>query len=82
MQTAENSLHRAVEKWLAPSATRPARVVRLCRSNVTGSRYVCIEAPRAGGTVVILFFRHDDGSWNVFPQQTRRPSMSAHRLAA
>jgi hypothetical protein len=81
MQTAENSLHCAVDKWLAPTEAHPARVVRLCRS-VTGSRYVCIEAWHSNGPIAIVFFRHDDGTWNVFPPPLRRPSMSAQRLAA
>ncbi|MDR5762461.1 hypothetical protein [Caballeronia sp. LZ035] len=82
MQTAANSLHWAVDKWLAPTSAHPARVVRLCRSQTTGARYVCIEAQHPGGPLAIIFFRHDDGTWNVFPPQTRRPSMSAQRLAA
>jgi hypothetical protein len=36
----------------------------------------------ANGPIAIIFFRHDDGTWNVFPPQARRPSMSAQRLAA
>jgi hypothetical protein len=56
--------------------------VRLCRSHVTGARYVCIEAEHPGGPLAIIFFRHDDGTWNVFPPQAKRPSMSAQRLAA
>jgi hypothetical protein len=82
MQTAANSLHWAVDKWLAPTRANPARVVRLCRSQSTGARYVCIEAPHPAGLLAIIFFRHDDGTWNVFPPQAKRPSMSAQRLAA
>jgi hypothetical protein len=82
MHTAEHSLHVAVDKWLAPSAAHPARVVRLCRSSVTGSRYVCIEAWHPNGPIALVFFKHDDGTWNVFPPALRRPSMSAQRLAA
>ncbi|WP_244816189.1 hypothetical protein [Caballeronia sp. Lep1P3] len=82
MQTAHHSLHGAVDKWLAPTFTHPARVARFCRSHVTGARYVCIEGWHDGGAIAIIFFRHDDGTWNVFPPQARRPSMSAARLAA
>jgi len=81
MQAFENSLHWAVDKWLAPTPTHPARVVQQCRSHVTGLRYVCIEAWHSGGSLAIIFFRHDDGTWNVFPPQVRRPSMNAARLA-
>lgn len=82
MQTAENSLHWAVDKWLAPTPAHPARIVQLCRSHSTGMRFVRIEAWHAGGSIAIIFFRHDDGTWNVFPPEGRRPSMSAARLAA
>jgi hypothetical protein len=82
MQTIANSLHWAVDKWLAPTSAHPARVVRLCRSSVTGARYVCIESMHPNGPIAIIFFRHDDGTWNVFPPQARRLAMSAQRLAA
>jgi hypothetical protein len=84
MQTlnADHSLHYAVDKWLAPTTAHPARVLRLCRSHVTGSRYVCIEAQHPNGPIAIVFFRHDDGTWNVFPPQGKRLAMDARRLAA
>jgi hypothetical protein len=82
MDNPENSLHWAVDKWLAPSPAHPARVVQLCRSHLTGMRFVRIEAWHAGGSIAIIFFRHEDGTWNVFPPQVRRLSMSPARLAA
>ncbi|VXC74740.1 conserved hypothetical protein [Burkholderia sp. 8Y] len=82
MQAPASSLHSAVDKWLAPTATRPARVAQLCRSHITGMRYVRVEAWHGGELIGIIFFRHDDGTWNVFPPQARRPSMNAARLAA
>jgi hypothetical protein len=45
-------------------------------------RYVRIEGWHGGALIDIIFFRHDDGTWNVFPPQARRPSMNAQRLAA
>ncbi|WP_175941572.1 hypothetical protein [Caballeronia sp. BCC1704] len=82
MQASANSLHSAVDKWLAPTVAHPARVAQLCRSHVTGMRYVRIEGWHGGTLIDIIFFRHDDGTWNVFPPQARRPSMNAQRLAA
>jgi hypothetical protein len=37
-----------------------------------------VEALRPGGLLSIFFFRHDDGSWNVFPPQAERPAMNGH----
>jgi hypothetical protein len=45
-------------------------------------RYVCVEAARPAGSLAIFFFRHDDGSWCVFPPATVRPAMRAERHAA
>jgi hypothetical protein len=82
MHPDQKSLHWAVDKWLAPTPAMPARVVRFCRTEITRARYVCVEALRPTGMLAIIFFRHDDGSWNVFPPQAKRPSMSIGRLAA
>ncbi|SMG55405.1 hypothetical protein [Paraburkholderia susongensis] len=80
MAAAEKTLHWAVDKWLAPTPSMPARVVRFCHR--TSQRYVCVEALKPEGLLSIFFFRHGDGSWNVFPPQARRPAMNGHRLAA
>ena len=60
----------------------PARVVRFCHSASAQQRYVCVEALRPGGLLSIFFFRHADGSWNVFPPQAERPAMNGYRRAA
>jgi hypothetical protein len=80
MVAAQKTLHWAVDKWLAPTPSMPARVVRFCHR--ASQRYVCVEALRPGGLLSIFFFRHDDGSWNVFPPQAERPAMNGHRRSA
>jgi hypothetical protein len=69
------SLRMLVEKWFAPTPVTPARLVRFSRSTPDQRRYVCVEAARPGGPFVIFFFRHDDGSWRVFPPAARSPMM-------
>ncbi|CAG4897515.1 hypothetical protein [Paraburkholderia saeva] len=81
MNAAEKSLHQAVDKWLAPTPAMPARVTRFCHG-LARRRYVCVEALRPGGLLSIIFFRHADGSWNVFPPSDVRPAMDGRRLAA
>ncbi len=81
MATAEKNLHWAVDKWLAPTPSMPARVVRFCHSASQHRRYVCVEALRPGGLLSIFFFRHDDGSWQVFPPEAVRMMMSPRRFA-
>jgi len=67
MNIAEKSLRFLVEKWLAPTATMRIRVVQSGRMGLHKRRYVRVEASAATGSRAIFFFRHDDGSWCVFP---------------
>ncbi|TCK33812.1 hypothetical protein B0G84_8137 [Paraburkholderia sp. BL8N3] len=71
------SLRVLVEKWLAPTPTIPARVGRLSRMTLDQRPYVCMKSLRPSSTLVIFFFRHDDGSWRVFPPAAPRLAMSA-----
>jgi hypothetical protein len=78
MSPTEMTLHGAIEKWLAPTLAMRAHVVRVRRAGRHG-RCVCVEAVLSGGLLSIFFFRHDDGSWNVYPPAQARPAMSAWR---
>ncbi|MGF6722009.1 hypothetical protein P3T43_001356 [Paraburkholderia sp. GAS41] len=82
MYTADKSLHWIVDKWLAPSLATPARVTRMRRAGSRRVRGVCVETSRPEGVLSIVFFRHDDGSWNVFPPAIGRPAMNACLQAA
>ena len=79
---AEKSLRFLVEKWLTPNLATPVRVIRFSRTLHNRRRYVCVEALRPKGSVAIFFFRHDDGTWRVFPPETVRPAMSTYQRAA
>jgi hypothetical protein len=80
MSPTEKTLHWAVAKWLAPTPAMPARVVRFCRAQ-THCRCVRVQVVGHGRLLSIFFFRHDDGSWNVYPPAQARPAMSAWRTA-
>lgn len=69
------SLRALVDKWLAPTLSMPARVTQVGRLLATHSRYVRIEGRTANGPFTIVFFRHGDGSWCVFPPATSTPAM-------
>ena len=73
MDTANLTLRKLVDKWLAPSPAVPARVVRFSRMPLHRRRFVCVEAAHPTGTLAIFFFRHEDGSWCVFPPAVERP---------
>jgi hypothetical protein len=76
-----NTLRFLIEKWLAPAPTTPVRVTRFSCTRSNQRRNVRVEALRPEGSVVILFFRHGDGTWCVFPPDTERLAMRAYASA-
>ncbi|WP_236002269.1 hypothetical protein [Paraburkholderia elongata] len=77
--TNEQSLRCQVEKWLAPAPARPVHVTAFSRTRLGGRRYVCVETSSPSGARALFFFRHDDGSWCVFPQTANRRKSAAER---
>lgn len=78
MNATEKSLHWIVDKWLAPTPSMPARVTQVRHCGVDSRRFVRVEASKPTGLLSIIFFRHDDGTWNVFPPASRRPAILAY----
>ncbi|MGT2509268.1 hypothetical protein [Cupriavidus basilensis] len=60
------SLRGLMEKWLGPDGPTIARITRM-RDDVRQRGYVLVEVERASGALSLMFFRHADGSWCVFP---------------
>ncbi|WP_343676417.1 hypothetical protein [Paraburkholderia heleia] len=73
----ERSLRRVVESWLGTLQAGHIRVTRFSHTRKKMWRYVCVEATYEKDTLAIVFFRHDDGSWGVFPPAPRSPVMGA-----
>jgi hypothetical protein len=71
MKTGERSLRFVIEKWMTPTAATPIRIIRSSRTGLNQRRYVHVETHRPGGSVSLFFFRHDDGTWQVFPPGNR-----------
>jgi hypothetical protein len=82
MNSGETSLHRLVDKWLAPATVLHVRVVRSGRMPAQRARFVYIEAVTPTGPRGMFFFRHQNGCWHVFPPRTARPSLCVYPLAA
>jgi hypothetical protein len=53
----------------------PARVIQVRNNRSEHQRFVRVEALRPTGLLSIIFFRHDDGTWNVFPPSMPRPAI-------
>ncbi|ASV96885.1 hypothetical protein CJU94_01060 [Paraburkholderia aromaticivorans] len=69
------SLRSLVNKWFAPTRSMPVRVTQTGRVLATHGRYVRLEGCTSRGPLTIVFFRHDDGSWFVFPPVPASPAM-------
>nr|WP_224029159.1 hypothetical protein [Paraburkholderia caribensis] len=81
MDSVDGSLRVLVEKWLGPAPGTRVRVIEFGRLRSSRRRYVCVEASRPAGALVIYFFHHDGGMWRVFPPAPDRPAMNALRRA-
>jgi hypothetical protein len=77
-----SSLRALVDKWLAPTVSMPARVTHVGRLLATHSRYVQLEGGTSGAMPTIVFFRHADGAWRVFPPAPALPVMCAWAVAS
>jgi hypothetical protein len=71
------TLRCQVEKWLAPAPATRVRVTAFSRTRLGGRRYVCVETSSTSGAHALFFFKHDDGSWCVFPQADTRQKLAA-----
>jgi hypothetical protein len=78
----KHSLRTQVEKWLAPGLSTPVHVTEFSRTVSGKGRYVCVETSSSFGSHALLFFRHDDGSWRVFPPATNGPKLTVGRFFA
>ena len=79
MNTRNKSLRSMIEKWVAPQFDNPIHLVRCGRGNSSGVRCVRVETIADAPALTIFFFRHNDGSWNVFPPELERPAMNVFR---
>lgn len=68
----QQSLRWQVEKWLAPAPEVSVHVTKFSRTRLGGRRYVCVEALSSDLVRALFFFRHDDGTWHVFPPESGR----------
>ena len=89
MVASEQSLRVLVEKWLGAVSAGHVHVRSIHRIRAGRRRCVCIEVERASSSLscafssfTLFFFRHDDGTWHIYPPEAVRPAMNLGRLAA
>jgi hypothetical protein len=78
--TNDHSLRTQVDKWLAPGASTPVRVTEFGRARWGRCRFVRVETTLPFGSRALVFFRHDDGCWCVFPPASDKPRLTVGRF--
>jgi hypothetical protein len=77
MNAGEQSLRWLVHKWFGHTSANAWRLTRPRQAHSSANRCVCLEiSSEAGDALKIFFFRHDDGTWRVFPPAPKKPAFS------
>lgn len=71
------SLQQSVDKWFSPSQRHHIRVTRFRQNRSDGQRGVIVRLLGVTDTIELLFFRHGDGTWRLFPADVTRPTINA-----
>lgn len=69
------SLRLMVEHWLVRDSSNGVRVLKFRHRPSEQERYVCIETLRGENSVAMFFFRHQDGTWRIYPPSRERPAL-------
>jgi hypothetical protein len=70
------SLRFVVEKWFGKDSLSSLRVNRVWHARLGRNHCVRVRLSRPDNPVIIFFFRHDDGNWNVFPPEAKRATLT------
>ncbi|CAG9259182.1 conserved hypothetical protein [Paraburkholderia caribensis] len=68
------SLRVLVKDWFGNGGR--FKVTRADRSKTMSCRVVKVEVAHSSGTYALVFFRHNDGSWCVYPPPIVHPTMN------
>lgn len=77
MKGDNHSLRLQIEKWFGPAQWASLQIARAGRTLPGGTRCGCVSVSQPASARVIVFFRHDDGSWRVYPPSATRPAFGA-----
>lgn len=82
MSYREYSLRSLVRKWLGPEADTCVRITDFSHTRHKPWRYVRVTAMHPSGTLAFVFFRHEDGTWGMYPPSDRGPTLSSAKMFA
>jgi hypothetical protein len=73
-----HSLRRQIEKWFGPAQQASIRISRAACT----PRYAYVSVSHPSSPHVIVFFRHNDGSWRVYPPTAAQPVLNMFSCVA
>jgi hypothetical protein len=71
------SLRKQIEKWFGLAQPTSIHISRVPGTMGATTGYKCVSVSRISRPYVIVFFRHGDGSWRVYPPPMARPTLNA-----
>ncbi len=74
MSISGRSLRTLVDKWIG--VTNGVRITQFNHGRDVQYRFVRVEGPSDESPITLIFFRHDDGGWCVFPPERHRPALN------
>ena len=75
------SLRMQIEKWFGCARWTSIHISRASRTFASGARYGCVTVSQRLSPHVIVFFRHNDGSWQVYPPSVRQATLSVSHVS-
>lgn len=75
MASSGRSLRLMVEHWLVGNSSKGVRVTAFRNRRSESECYVCVEAFRGTRPVAMFFFRHQDGTWRIYPPNRKLPAL-------
>lgn len=73
MASGGKSLRLMVEHWLAPDRSEMVRVTEFRNRRSKNECYVRVEISSGVAPAAMFFFRHQDGTWRIYPPSRQRP---------
>lgn len=77
MASGGKSLRSMVEHWLGAAPSERVRVTEFRNRRSKRECYVCVETFKGKRPVAMFFFRHQDGTWRIYPPGRERPALRA-----
>jgi hypothetical protein len=77
-----HSLRGQIEKWFGSAQPISIHISRAQGQLHAMSGCKCVSVSQTSGPYAIVFFRHGDKSWRVYPPTATRPTLNAVSRAA